>query len=55
MDAEPSTSTCPLREGLIEAVLHEKLNVNESNECFHRFRLWRKICKFDITFSQSKS
>jgi len=55
-DAEPSTSTCPLREGLIEAVLHEKLNANVKVTSVSAGSAYgEKICKFDITFSQSKS
>ncbi len=48
-DAERFTSACPLREGLIEAVIREKLNVNAKvNSISIGSAYGEKICKFEI-------
>lgn len=48
-DAERFTSTCPLREGLIEAVLHEKLKVNVKVTSVSTGSAYgEKICRFNV-------
>ncbi|MGB9729787.1 MAG: hypothetical protein ACP5GU_06340 [Thermoprotei archaeon] len=48
-DAVSSISTCPLREGLLESILHEKLNVKVKVTSISTGSAYgEKVCKFEV-------
>ncbi|MEM3832989.1 MAG: hypothetical protein QW128_05260 [Thermoprotei archaeon] len=48
-DAVSSVATCPLREGLLESIVHEKLNVNiKVTSTSTGSSYGDKVCKFEV-------